>query len=295
MKSESVSALARSSVGALARSPAVASSLPPRPLTAPSSRSLSTARAVLRVLALLGQRPDGIRADEVAQALGKSLSTAYCLLTSLCEEGFARHESKGVYRPAKVTAATEGLTPAAARTPQMHPGIADAVDDLFLLTRKRSYLGVVRAGRIEIVAVRGRQGVPRMPGLGSEIRDSAHALAMGKVVLSLLGPRGLSHYIAGGLKSFTAQTITTAAGLEAELERVRRDGFAVDREELDESFCCVAAPIFDERRRLVAALGLSMTPHVFDTDLERLSAIVIQVAEIASSCEKHQVLETRST
>lgn len=295
MKSESVSALARSSAGALARSPAVASSLPPRPLTAPSSRSLSTARAVLRVLALLGQRPDGIRADEVAQALGKSLSTAYYLLTSLCEEGFARHESKGVYRPAEVTAATEGLTPAAARTPQMHPGIADAVDDLFLLTRKRSYLGVVRAGRIEIVAVRGRQGVPRMPGLGSEIRDSAHALAMGKVVLSLLGPRGLSHYIAGGLKSFTAQTITTAAGLEAELERVRRDGFAVDREELDESFCCVAAPIFDERRRLVAALGLSMTPHVFDTDLERLSAIVIQVAEIASSCEKHQVLETRST
>ena len=82
-----------------------------------------------------------------------------------------------------MTAVAEHLTPAH----PVHEGLAATVDDLFLLTRKRSYLGVVRSGKIEIVAFRGRQGVPRMPGLGSEIRDSAHALAMGKVVLSLLG------------------------------------------------------------------------------------------------------------
>ena len=57
-------------------------------------------------------------------------------------------------------------------------GLSGTVDELFLRTRKRSYLGVVRAGRIEITTFRGRQGVPRIPGLGNEIRDSAHALAM---------------------------------------------------------------------------------------------------------------------
>ena len=59
---------------------------------------------------------------------------------------------------------------------------------------------------------------------------------------------------------------------------MRRDGFAVDREEFDENFCCIAAPIFDERGRFVAALGLSTTPHVFDTERERLSTTVMQVA-----------------
>ena len=36
--------------------------------------------------------------DRVAKVVGKSTSTAYYLLASLCEEGFAVHEG-GVYRP----------------------------------------------------------------------------------------------------------------------------------------------------------------------------------------------------
>jgi DNA-binding IclR family transcriptional regulator len=249
---------------------------------AASSRSLSTARSVLRVFALLLQHPDGVRADEVAEALSKSVSTAYYLLTSLCEEGFAVHESQGVYRPAR---GLEELTAAVGEHTNpgrpLHDGLAGTVDQLFVRTRKRSYLGVVKSGRIEIVAFRGRQGVPRMPGLGSEIRDSAHALAMGKVVLSLLEPSGLARYVARGLKAFTPYTVTSAQKLAGELERVREHGYAVDREEFDENFCCVAAPIFDPRGRFVAALGLSVTVSVFDSEHPQLAEIVKDVAQQA--------------
>jgi DNA-binding IclR family transcriptional regulator len=260
MKSESVRALARAPVAA-------------------SSRSLSTARAVLRVLALLVERPGGVRADEVAQALGKSVSTAYYLLTSLCEEGFAVHESKGVYRPAL---GLEQLTGAAEQTSPLHDGLAGTVDELFLATRKRSYLGVVRAGRIEIVAFHGRQGVPRMPGLGSEIKDSAHALAMGKVVLSLLTPQGLSRYVQRGLRSFTPHTITSPQALTQDLQTVRAAGYGVDREEFQPNFCCVSAPIFDEQGQFVAALGLSTSAHIFDSDRDGLAAAVLDVARRAA-------------
>jgi DNA-binding IclR family transcriptional regulator len=251
-------------VRALARAPAAA-----------SSRSLSTARSVLRVLSLLVERPTGVRADEVAEVLGKSISTAYYLLTSLCEEGFAVHESRGVYRPAR---GLEELTAVAEEESPLHEGLTGTVDELFLRTRKRSYLGVVRAGQIEITTFRGRQGVPRIPGLGNEIRDNAHALAMGKVVLALLDVGGLATYVARGLKSFTPHTITSPQELAAELERVSDDGFAVDREEMAENFCCIAAPIFDQHGRFVAVLGLSVTATVFDAEVERLAGIVIDVA-----------------
>jgi DNA-binding IclR family transcriptional regulator len=251
---------------------------------AASSRSLSTARAVLRVFTLLLERPDGVRADEVAEALGKSVSTAYYLLTSLCEEGFAVHESKGMYRPAR---GLEELTAAVGEHtnhgPALHQGLAGTVDELFLRTRKRSYLGVVKAGRIEIVAFRGRQGVPRMPGLGSEIRDSAHALAMGKVVLSLLAPNAVSRYVARGLTAFTPHTIISPQQLAVELEQVKENGYAVDREEFDENFCCIAAPVFDPRGKFTAALGLSVIPHVFDTEREALAEIVMDVAKRTGS------------
>lgn len=265
----------RKSVRALKRAPAAAPSHSPTAATAAPSRSLSTARSVLRVLSLLVERPSGVRADEVAEALGKSTSTAYYLLTSLCEEGFAVHESQGVYRPAR---GLEELTAVAEEASPLHEGVAGTVDELFLRTRKRAYLGVARSGRIEITAFRGRQGVPRMPGLGSEIRDSAHALAMGKVVLALLEPAGLATYMARGLRSFTRHTITSPEELAADLERVRADGYAVDREEFDENFCCIAAPILDERGRFVAALALSVTVNVFDSERKRLTAIVMDVA-----------------
>jgi DNA-binding IclR family transcriptional regulator len=252
-------------------------------LVAASSRSLTTARSVLRVFALLLERPEGVRADEVARTLGKSVSTAYYLLTSLCEEGFAVHESKGVYRRAR---GLEELTAAVGEHGHpghsLHDGVAGSVDELFLRTRRRSYLGVVKAGRIEIVAFCGRQGVPRMPGLGSEIRDSAHALAMGKVVLSLLSPSAVARYVARGLTAFTPQTIISPDQLAAELERVRHAGYAMDREEFDENFCCIAAPVFDARGRFVAALGLSMTANIFDSDREQLAPIVVDVAQHAA-------------
>jgi DNA-binding IclR family transcriptional regulator len=261
-------------VRAFSRAPAVA-----------SSRSLSTARSVLRVLSLLVERPTGVRADEVAEVLGKSISTAYYLLTSLCEEGFAVHEAKGVYRPAR---GLEELTAVAEEESPLHEGLTGTVDELFLRTRKRSYLGVVRAGRIEITTFRGRQGVPRIPGLGNEIRDNAHALAMGKVVLALLDSTALARYVARGLKSFTPHTITSPQELAAELERVRDDGFAVDREEMAENFCCIAAPIFDQRGHFVAVLGMSVTATVFDAEVERLADAVIQVAAGAVEAASEQ-------
>ena len=46
-------------------------------------RGLSTARAALRVTWLLARAPEGVRADQVASTLGKSVSTAYNLLASL--------------------------------------------------------------------------------------------------------------------------------------------------------------------------------------------------------------------
>jgi DNA-binding IclR family transcriptional regulator len=256
-----------------------------------SRRSLSTARSVLRVLSMLAEHPDGVGAEEVAHALGKSVSTAYYLLTSLCEEGYAVHERRGVYRAAR---GLEELTAVAEQPTPVRDELARTVYELFLRTRKRSYLGVVRPGSIEIVAFAGRQGVPRMPGLGTEIRDSAHALAMGKVVLALLGPKALRHYAARGLTAFTPNTITSADALAQELERVREDGYAVDREEFDENFCCIAAPIFDEQHRFVAALGLSTTAHVFDRDRHRLAQEVVTVAgsgdELASRCKNGALL-----
>jgi DNA-binding IclR family transcriptional regulator len=249
-------------------------------------RGLSTAHAVLQVLSFLEQHPDGVRAEEVTEFVGKSASTAYHLLASLVDEGFAVHEG-GLYK------ARHDVAPAP-RTDRH--ALEDAVDDLFLRTHKRCYLGVVRGGVIEITVVRGRQGIARMPGLGTQISDNAHALAMGKVVLARLRPEALARYVGSGLKRYTPSTITSPVKLSQELQRVRADGYAVEREEFDLDFCCVAAPALDAHGRLAGVLGLSASTRAFDNEHDDLTAAVRDIAAAAGPprfqhrAEKHEFL-----
>jgi DNA-binding IclR family transcriptional regulator len=237
---------------------------------------LSTARAVLQVTWLLAARPEGIRADEVARVLGKSVSTAYNLLASLCDEGVATHHPGGVHRLAPGFRDT--VVTGAARAAEIHD-LSGLVADLLARTHKRSYLAVLRGGTLEVVHERGQQGMPKLPGLDPRVRDTAHALALGKVVLALGRPEVVDRYVADpGLRRFTPSTITDPAALHAELQTVRRRGFAVEYEELHPDFCCIAAPVHDARGRVLAVLGISMTRRAFDDEHETLARVLVGLA-----------------
>jgi len=83
-------------------------------------------------------------------------------------------------------------------------------------------------------------------------RTKPHAVANGKVLLAhraIPMPRHLDRY--------TEHTITTREALEAELEAVRRNGYATAAAELEEGLVAVASPIFDATGACVAALSIS--------------------------------------
>lgn len=238
-------------------------------------RGLSTARAVLQVIALLARSPGGVRADEVADALAKSVSTAYNLLASLCDEGVVVRGPGAVYHlaPAFRRAIASGSP-----VPEAGAGLATLADDLLARTHKRSYLGVVEAGRLHVVVERGHQGMVKLAGLDPDIDDTAHALALGKVVLALAGEDAIERYARRGLRAFTPNTITRPEALRVELREVRRTGLAADREEFLEDFCCLAAPVLDGRGRFLAALGMSMSRRAFDDEREALAETLRDVA-----------------
>lgn len=246
-----------------------------------SRRGLSTARAALQVAWLLAARPEGIRADAVAENLGKSVSTAYNLLVSLCDEGVAVHHSGGLYRLAPAFAemvTSAGVTPASELD-----DLSGVVSELLARTHKRSYLGVPRAGEMHVVLERGSQGMAKLPGLGARIADNAHALALGKVALAMAPPEVVERYLQAGLRRFSPHTITDPDALRDELREVRRRGFAADCEEFDADFCCIGAPVLDPRGRLLAAVGISMTRRAFEDEHETLAHTVVAVALAAGA------------
>jgi acetyl-CoA synthetase len=227
---------------------------------------------------LLAARPEGVRADDVAEELGKSVSTAYNLLDSLCAEGVAEHHRGGLYRlgPAFRDLVATGTAHAAEVR-----GLSGVVAELLARTHKRSYLGVVREGTLRVVLERGVQGMPKLPGLQEHAGQSAHALALGKVVLALAPPEDVERYLRAGLRTCTAYTITESRAFRAELQAIRKDGFADEIEEFDDDFCGIAAPILGRGERLVGVLGISMSRRAFEEEHDDLVRAVVELATSA--------------
>jgi len=88
-------------------------------------------------------------------------------------------------------------------------------------------------------------------------RVGAHAVSGGKIMLAALEPETLKALLKGRkLTAYTRKTRVKFADIEAELERVRERGYALNDEELFDGIIGVAVPIHDARGRTLSALAV---------------------------------------
>jgi DNA-binding IclR family transcriptional regulator len=89
-------------------------------------------------------------------------------------------------------------------------------------------------------------------------RSEAHTTAMGKALLAQLSDATIDMlFPQKTLAQRTKHTVASTADLKHQLKLVRKHGFALDNEELEPGLRCVAAPITDHNRRVVAALTVA--------------------------------------
>jgi DNA-binding IclR family transcriptional regulator len=93
----------------------------------------------------------------------------------------------------------------------------------------------------------------------------AHATAAGKVLLAF----GDIPLPTGPLERFTQRTVTDPPKLAAEVERVRRQGWAEAAGERETDLNALAAPVFGADGRLAAILGLQGPEGRFDRPARR--------------------------
>lgn len=113
-------------------------------------------------------------------------------------------------------------------------------------------------------------------------RVPAHCSASGKVFLAQMTAAQRRRTLAGlPLERYTATTITDPALLEAELARVRRDAYALDREEFLPGLLCVAVAVPHPEGR--ATLGVAVqAPAIRFTEERALQVLpALQRAALA--------------
>lgn len=271
-----------------------------------SGRTLKTAVAVLQVLRMVEDRPDGITPDEVAVALDKSQATANYLLNSLCHEGYAyqdpatgrfmtaRSDPGGVSVGQSFLSVEDPPPPPpersnGGRSLSLPPDrLREAVQELYGLTQHRSYLATpdFDGEAILVQEMRGRRSLPTVPGLGATIRKEAHALALGKALLAQRSDAATAYVQNYGLTQFTHRTIVRRQDLADELEMVWRVGYAIDREEFAEGIWCIAVPIYDAGGEVAASLGISLARgQIGESSRAVLNALYRVAREVESEKE----------
>jgi len=89
-------------------------------------------------------------------------------------------------------------------------------------------------------------------------RAPLYSTGLGKILLAYVTEKERERTIAHiKIQQFTKNTITDKKELEKELEQVRKQGFAFDKEENEKEVYCIAVPIKNYRGKVIAALSVS--------------------------------------
>ncbi|MGH9243746.1 MAG: IclR family transcriptional regulator [Acidimicrobiales bacterium] len=239
------------------------------------SASPYSVRAVERVLDILDAlhgSSDGVSLGDVARAVGMPKSSTFRYLSTLEARSYVERDSAtntfhlGM---AFVSAHTRRLEALAAAARPVLEQLRDRYDETI-------NLGVLERGRVVYLEiVESRRGMRFAARRGD--REPIHSTALGKAIAASLDENRIRAILgAEGMPQRTARTLTDPDRFVEAVERVRREGFALDDRENEEDGRCVAVPL--PGIVLPAAISLSAPAARFSADDAGKAARTLQRA-----------------
>ena len=245
-------------------------------------RGGATLSKFVAVLQIIGDSPRELSVSELCKVAKLPRGTVYRIVDALCAEGLVddtQVNRKLALGPRLISLAARSWAASDLRT-LAHEEIKRLRD----ATGETVHLAVPSG--LEMVYIDKRES-PQTVRMTSRIgtRISLHASSVGKAYLAALPDKERRDLVAKlSLKRFTANTITSRAKLEADLERTIKRGYALDFEETELEIQCVGAVIRDAAGRPMACISVSVPKYRFNRAVEaRLPETVVECANKISS------------
>jgi DNA-binding IclR family transcriptional regulator len=212
---------------------------------------------------------------ELASAAGLPKSTVSRLLSALERRGLVEQDGeRGRLRPgpAILRVAERGMLER-----NLVELARPSLSALAELSGETVNLGVPGAVGVEhLLQADGRHFLGAGQWVGRSVEF--HCSANGKVFLAF--GRALAPAGASALTARTRVTITDPVVLRAELEQVRRDGYAAAVDELETGLAAIAAPVRGASGEVVAALSITgPTVRMTPTRIKELSRSLIEESD----------------
>ena len=242
-------------------------------------QSVDRALSLLLAMAELGGEAT---LSSLAARTGLNISTCHHLLATLTQRGFV---AKAIGRRGYALGARILYLSHACLQVDLPRRAQRFIDRINQSTGETVHLAVMQGDDLATLLTREARHAVRVDSGTLSQSSAMHATAAGKSILAWLPENEVSRILnAQGMRAFTPSTITDYATLIEELRLVRRNGFAIDREEFQPGVICVGTAIRDHAGAVVGSISAS-TPgmRASDEHVARMREQVIAAARELSA------------
>lgn len=220
---------------------------------APAGSATESAGRVADVLALFGTTSRPLGVSECARSLGLAKSVTHRIFQSLVQRKFLEPDEET--RSYRLGPAAVALGAWALGRSDLRAAAAPVLRSLRDATGETTTVSLlVDSRRIYLDQFISREEVKMSVELGP--RHPLHAGSSGKSILAFLPTSELEAVLAEPLTMVTGSTITDVAALRAELDRVRRRGYADSHGERLRDAGSVAAPVFNLYGEVIGSISV---------------------------------------
>lgn len=248
----------------------------------PSGQYVQSLARGLSVIRAFGRDRPTMTLSDIAEVTGLTRATARRFLLTLIELGYVRADGRLFALTPRVLelgfSYLSGLG-----LPEI---VAPHLEQLSRRLNESASASVLDGGDIVYIArVPARRIMTVSITVGT--RFPAHATSMGRVLLAGLDDGQFDQYLESiSRETLTANTVTDAAALRRTVDDVRRQGWALVDQELEQGLRSIAAPLHGAHGRVVAAINVSTSTST--ASLERIAgdyrpAVLEAAAEISAA------------
>ena len=207
---------------------------------------------ILQIINVLADHGGSITVSDLTEQLGLPKQTTHRLIATLTQEGYLERQGRFLVPSHQLMNLANGLMqkrPAHSARHQVLVDIAELTGETVNLVMPQDD-GMRYVDRVDT-----NWGFRFLLPIGTHV--PFHCTASGKSYMAFMRKDQRKAFVDRlHLEAFTDKTHVTAESLHAELDDIKKRGYAMDNEELYEDMLAIAVPVFDKDQRYCAALAV---------------------------------------
>lgn len=247
--------------------------------------SVKSAERVLRIFEYLAKYSNGQTINEISNGLGYAPSSTYALVKTLLDNDYLYIDEMKRY-----TLGPRLIQLGASVSSNMdinkiaQPLLKNTMEEL----EETIFMAILSKEEIIYIAKEtSGKTVTTNADIGSS--KPIYCTGLGKVFLTFMENDKKAEILESiEFNKFTDNTVTSKEGLISQLNTFKKQGYAVDNEEIEEGLYCIAVPIFNSSKQVIAALSasgpkermLAKEKHVIKKMLEVSRLLSYQLGDI---------------